>query len=318
MKKLVLFIVGPTAVGKTALSLQLAAKYDGEIISGDSMQVYRGMDIGTAKVSEEERASVPHHLIDICDPSESFTVSMFQQRASAAIADIHARGKVPIVVGGTGLYVESLCYQFGFAEGEPNQEVRDQLQTRIEAEGSEALHRELQHVDPEAAEKIHSNDARRIIRALEVWHTTGTKFSAGSTRKESPYDAVWIGLTMDRAVLYERIEKRIDLMFEQGLVNEVKHLVHTYANQLPTSLQALGYKEVVRWLQGEYAYERAVELLKRDTRHFAKRQLSWFRRMQEIHWMDCTNLSNFNIQFEPISAIIDGKYRREKNHKETV
>jgi tRNA dimethylallyltransferase len=308
MKKPVLFIVGPTAVGKTALSLELAKKYNGEIISGDSMQVYRGMDIGTAKASPEERAEVPHHLIDICDPSESFTVSMFQTLAAAVIADIHARGKLPIVVGGTGLYVESLCYDFGFAEGEPNLAVREALQARIEQEGSEVLHRELAKIDPQAAEKIHANDARRIIRALEVWQTTGTTFSAGSTRKESPYEPIWIGLNMDRAKLYERIEMRIDQMLNQGLVEEVKTLLLTHASQLPTALQAIGYKEIVRWLQGEYTYERAVELLKRDTRHFAKRQLSWFRRMVEIHWVDCTNLSNFNIQIESISAIMDEKF----------
>lgn len=309
MKKPVLFIVGPTAVGKTALSLALAKKYNGEIISGDSMQVYRGMDIGTAKATAEERAELPHHLIDICEPSEAFTVSIFQDLAGKAIADIHARGKLPIVVGGTGLYVESLCYQFGFAEGEPNTAVRDALQARIDQEGTESLHRELEAIDPDAAAKIHANDARRIIRALEVWQTTGTLFSAGSTRKESPYHPIWIGLTMDRAKLYERIELRIDQMLEQGLVNEVKQLIQTHPNQLPTALQAIGYKELVRWLQGEYTYERAVELLKRDTRHFAKRQLSWFRRMTEIHWVDCTNLSNFNIQFEAINAIMDEKFR---------
>lgn len=316
MKKPVLFIVGPTAVGKTALSLALAKKYNGEIISGDSMQVYRGMDIGTAKASMEERAEVPHHLIDICEPSEAFTVSTFQFLAGKAIADIHARGKLPIVVGGTGLYVESLCYAFGFAEGKPNVEVRDKLQARIAEEGSDILHHELASVDPEAAEKIHPNDARRIIRALEVWLTTGTKFSAGSTRKESPYDPVWIGLTMDRDMLYERIEMRIDRMLELGLVEEVKQLLETHLDQHPTALQALGYKEIVRWLQGEYTYERAVELLKRDTRHFAKRQLSWFRRMSEIHWVDCTNLSNFNIQIESISAIMDEKFIQDKNHAE--
>lgn len=308
MKHPVVFIVGPTAVGKTALSLELAQRFDGEIISGDSMQVYRGMDIGTAKASVEERSLVKHHLIDICNPDESFTASDFQRLGKVAIADIHARGKLPIVVGGTGLYVESLCYQFQFGKGAPDDALRQRLTDRMEVEGNEKLYAELQQIDSTAAAKIHVNDSRRIIRALEVWYNTGTRISESSVRKESEYEPIWIGLTMDRALLYERIEKRIDLMLAEGLIDEVKALQSLGLPTYATALQALGYKEVIKWLTGEYTYDRAVELLKRDTRHFAKRQLSWFRRMPEINWFDCTDATKINVHFSKISDIIGGAF----------
>jgi tRNA dimethylallyltransferase len=308
-KKLpLIFIVGPTAVGKTALSLDIAQRFNGEIISGDSMQVYRGMDIGTAKASAEEQALIPHHLIDIREPNEPFTVSEFQQIATNVIADIHSRGKLPIVVGGTGLYVESLCYHFQFGEGAPDLAFRDQLTERAEQEGNEVLYKELTDIDPEAAAKIHVNDIRRIIRALEVWHTKGVKMSESSNRKESIYDALWIGLTMDRAKLYSRIEQRIDMMLHQGLIEEVKQLKEKGLEQNNVALQALGYKEIIYWLNGEIDYDRAVELLKRDTRHFAKRQLSWFRRMPEINWFDCTDGNKNAEHFLEISDIINGKF----------
>lgn len=305
-----LFIVGPTAVGKTALSIELAQKLNGEIISGDSMQVYRGMNIGTAKASLEERALIPHHLIDIRDPQEPFTVSEFQQLATEIIGDIHARGKLPIVVGGTGLYVESLCYHFQFGEGAPNEEVRAALMKRSEVEGNAVLYEELQSVDPAAAAKIHMNDTRRIVRALEVWQTTGTRISESSVRKESKYDALWIGLNMDRAKLYARIEQRIDLMVKQGLIDEVKALKEKGLEGNHVALQALGYKEIIQWLNGRLDYNGAIELLKKDTRHFAKRQLSWFRRMPEITWFDTTDPNKFTEHFLEISDIIIGKFKQ--------
>jgi tRNA dimethylallyltransferase len=309
MKKPVVFIVGPTAVGKTTLSLAIANRFDGEIISGDSMQVYRGMDIGTAKASAEEMAQIPHHLINIRNPEDAFTVSDFQQLASEAISDIHARGKLPIVVGGTGLYVESLCYQFQFGEGAPDEAMRANLQARLDSEGNEALYAELKQIDENAAAKIHPNDSRRIIRALEVWYKTGTKISEASVRKESAYDPIWIGLTMNRALLYARIEERIDLMLAAGLVDEVKRIISLDIPSQSTSLQAIGYKELIKWLEGEYDYERAVELLKRDTRHFAKRQLSWFRRMPEIQWFDCTEPKEMIVHFSGISDIIEKAFK---------
>lgn len=308
-----LVLVGPTAVGKTALSIELAKRYGAEIISGDSMQVYRGMDIGTAKIKDEEREGIIHHLIDICEPEESFSAADFQAQAKALIADIHARGRLPFVVGGTGLYIESLCYEFRFSEQGSDEAFRAEMEQFADRHGNEALHRRLAGVDPQAALRLHVNDVRRVIRALEVYHITGQTFSEqqqGQKRgeqKQSPYNLVILGLTRDRAQLYERIEQRIDQMLEEGLVDEVKALL---ARDLPLHAvprQALGYKEIMAYLQGEYSYERAVELLKRDTRRFAKRQLSWFRHMQDLHWIDMDE--NFEEILHSIHAIIAGKFQ---------
>lgn len=308
-----LVLVGPTAVGKTALSIELAKRYHAEIISGDSMQVYRGMDIGTAKIKEEEREGIVHHLIDICDPEEAFSAADFQARAKALIENIHSRGKLPFVVGGTGLYIESLCYQYQFVEQGSDEVFRREMEQFAEQHGNEALHAKLAAIDPQAAMRLHANDVRRVIRALEVFHVTGQTFSEhqqGQERKQekqSPYNLIILGLTRDRAKLYERIEQRIDQMLEEGLVEEVKALL---ARDLPMHAvprQALGYKEMIAYLQGEYNYERAVELLKRDTRRFAKRQLSWFRHMQNLHWIDMDE--NFEEILHSIHAIIAGKFQ---------
>lgn len=308
-----LVLVGPTAVGKTALSIELAKRYNAEIISGDSMQVYRGMDIGTAKIKEEEREGIVHHLIDICNPEESFSAADFQAKAKALIADIHSRGKLPFVVGGTGLYIESLCYEFRFVDHGSDDKFRAEMEQYAVQHGNEALHLKLSQVDAEAAARLHPNDTRRIIRALEVQHLTGKPYSehqSGQERgqeKESPYNLVILGLTRDRAKLYERIEQRIDLMLEEGLVDEVRALL---ARELPMHAvprQALGYKEIIAYLQGEISYERAVELLKRDTRRFAKRQLSWFRHMQGLHFVDMDQ--NFEEILQSIHAIIAGKFQ---------
>lgn len=301
-------IVGPTAVGKTKLSLHLAERFDGEIVSGDSMQVYRGMDIGTAKATAEERRQIPHHMIDIRNPDEPFSVSDFQQLASETIADIHRRGKLPLLVGGTGLYVESVCYHFEFSEKGSDVQLRETLWQRAEREGAEALHVELTSVDPVSASRIHPNDARRTIRALEVYLQTGTRLSETRNRRESDYDLVWIGLNMDRALLYRRIEERIDLMLEEGLVEEVRELRRRGYDEQQVSMQALGYKEILAYLKGECGYGQAVELLKRDTRRFAKRQLSWFRRLPQIHWFDLTDPKKNAEQFDAISDIIAGKF----------
>jgi len=308
-----LVLVGPTAVGKTALSIELAKRYNAEIISGDSMQVYRGMDIGTAKIKENERDGIVHHLIDICDPEEAFSAAEFQAKAKALIEDIHSRGKLPFVVGGTGLYIESLCYEFRFVDHGSNVQFRAEMEQYAAQHGNEALHQKLAAIDAEAARRLHPNDTRRVIRALEVHHVTGKPYSehqSGQERgqhKESPYNLVILGLTRDRSKLYERIEQRIDQMLDEGLVDEVRALLARPNPMHSVPRQALGYKEIIAYLQGETSYERAVELLKRDTRRFAKRQLSWFRHMQDLHSVDMDE--NFEEILQSIHAIIAGKFQ---------
>ncbi|MDQ1909282.1 tRNA (adenosine(37)-N6)-dimethylallyltransferase MiaA [Paenibacillus sp. GD4] len=308
-KPRLLVLVGPTAVGKTKLSLALAKDLQAEIISGDSMQVYRGMDIGTAKASPEELATVPHHLIDIHDPDHPFSVAEFQERARALIEEIHHRGRLPFIVGGTGLYVESVCYNFQFSEAGSDEAYRAAQEAYATEHGDEALHERLQEVDPETASRLHPNDRRRIIRALEIFHLTGERLSdrLRVQKKESPYELCIVGLTMDRALLYKRIEERIDLMLEQGLVDEVRRLLEQGYGKELISMQGLGYKEIITYLEGRCTLEEAVELLKRDTRRFAKRQLSWFRHMKDIYWVDVSDLANFSAHLQQIHAIIAGK-----------
>ncbi|WP_442956443.1 tRNA (adenosine(37)-N6)-dimethylallyltransferase MiaA [Paenibacillus sp. YIM B09110] len=307
-KQPLLVLIGPTAVGKTRTSLDIAKAWNAEIISGDSMQVYRGMDIGTAKLPLEEREGIPHHLIDICDPDYAYSVADFQTEAVKSIDDIASRGKLPFIVGGTGLYVESVCYQYQFAEMGSDEPFRREMELFALEQGAEALHERLRLVDPQSADRLHPNDQRRVIRALEVFHLTGQTFSeqqAGQV-KESPYELCIIGLTLDRAELYGRIEQRVDLMIEQGLVAEVESLLNEH--HLPpgtVSMQGLGYKEIAEYLQGECTLEAAVERLKRDTRRFAKRQLSWFRHMKDIHWIDMGE--NFHNNLTSIHDIIAGK-----------
>jgi len=308
-KKPLLVLIGPTAVGKTALSIQLAKAYNAEIISGDSMQVYRGMDIGTAKIKEEERDGIPHHLIDICDPEEAYSAADFQQQARELIDEIYARGKLPFIVGGTGLYIESLCYQYRFAQNGSDEQFRVEQERFAEENGNEALHAKLAVIDPDSADRLHPNDVRRVIRALEVHHVTGQTFSEQQKNqvKESPYDLCILGLTMDRAKLYARIEQRIDQMLAEGLLDEVKRLVERELPLHAVPMQALGYKELISYLKDECSYDAAVELLKRDTRRFAKRQLSWFRHMESIHWFDTEEKIHNNLQ--RIHAIIAGKFQ---------
>ncbi|MEW9033402.1 MAG: tRNA (adenosine(37)-N6)-dimethylallyltransferase MiaA [Planifilum fimeticola] len=286
MRGPLLVIVGPTAVGKTSLSLSLAGAFRGEIVSGDSMQVYRHMDIGTAKVTAEEREKIPHHLIDIVDPDHPFTVEEYQRLAREAIEDIQRRGRLPILVGGTGLYIQSVTHGYLLPGVEGNPELREKLHRFADEEGNEKLWEKLKAVDPETAVRLHPNDRRRIIRALEVYEGTGIPFSK-LQRKSSPrYDMLWIGLTMSRERLYERINRRVDRMMAEGLVEEVEALRNKGYHRDLTSMQALGYKEIMMYLDGEISREEAVEAIKRGTRKYAKRQLSWFRRIPEIHWFD--------------------------------
>lgn len=303
-------LLGPTAVGKTKLSLELAEQYGAEIISGDSMQVYRGMDIGTAKITPAEMQGIPHHLIDIHDPQEPYSVAEFQEQGTRLIEEISTRGKLPFIVGGTGLYIESLCYGFRFSEAVADEAFRSEQEAYAEAHGAEALHARLAAVDPVSAARLHPNDRRRIIRALEIQHQTNDTLSASleGQKKESPYDLCLIGLTMDRKILYKRIEDRIDQMLAEGLILEVKGLLDQGYSRNLVSMQGLGYKEIAAYLEGETTLDEAVTLLKRDTRRFAKRQLSWFRHMKEIQWIDDFNEQNFSENFAKISAIIAGKF----------
>lgn len=289
-----LVIVGPTAVGKTDTAVLVAQQIDGEIISADSMQIYRGMDIGTAKPGKEERGGVRHHLIDVADPEDEFSVVDFQRIAKESIEDIYRRGRSPIVAGGTGLYINSLVYNMDFTETISNPELRENLTTIALERGNEYLFEMLKRADPETAAKLHPNDRRRIIRALEVYQCSGmpmSQYHRNTEIRAIPYDPLMIGLRMNRKELYDRIEKRVDMMMENGLVNEVRRLLDRGCPKDAVSMQGLGYKEIIGYLEGEYPLETAVETLKRDTRRFAKRQFTWFRRDDRIIWMDVENYS---------------------------
>lgn len=308
-KPKLLVLVGPTAVGKTKMSIELAKTFNAEIISGDSMQVYRHMDIGTAKIKPEEMAGIPHHLIDIHEPDYAYSVAEFQESCRQLITDIHARGKLPFIVGGTGLYVESVCYNFQFSEVGSDEAFRKEQFDYAEAHGPEMLHKKLQQIDPVSAERLHPNDVRRVIRALEIYHMTGTRQSdqLAAQKKESPYELCIVGLTMDRQMLYNRIEDRIDEMMAEGLVEEVASLLDRGVGPGCISMQGLGYKEIASYLREDVPLETAVSELKRDTRRFAKRQLSWFRHMKDIHWVDMTDTANFSTNFASIRDIIAEK-----------
>lgn len=309
-KQKLLVLVGPTAVGKTELSLRLAEVYDCEILSADSMQVYRGMDIGTAKATIEERQRITHHLIDIRNPDEPFSVTEYQQLAVQCIDDIASRGHLPFLVGGTGLYVQSVTYGYQFTDVGADEAFRQELHRTARENGPEALWQRLSVVDPESAERLHPNDVRRIIRALEIFRISGRTMTEHlhEQKLESPYHLYMIGLTRDRDQLYKRINQRVDIMLQQGLVDEVKGLLDKgYSDQL-VSMQGLGYKEIASYLRGDLNYDEAVELLKRDTRRFAKRQLSWFRRMKAIDWYDLTDSHNEDKVFREIISVIEGKF----------
>jgi tRNA dimethylallyltransferase len=278
-------IVGPTAVGKTRLALRLAGELGAEIVSADSRQVYRGMDIGTDKPTAEERQRVPHHLVDIVDPDEEFTLARYQDMAHAAIDDMLTRDGVPLLVGGTGLYIKAVVEGWSIPRVRPNEALRAELYREAEVEGGEALHARLRQVDPVAAEKIDWRNVRRVIRALEVYLETGRPVSELQRRKPPPYRVLQIGLTMERVALYQRIDQRVDRMIERGLVEEVRGLVEQgYDYELP-AMSGLGYRQVGCYLRGEISLEEAIRLIKRDTRRFVRQQYNWFRLDDEgIHW----------------------------------
>lgn len=294
MKQPILVLTGPTAVGKTEASLALARQTRGEILSADSMQIYRYMDIGTAKVRREERQGIPHYMIDEWDPDEEFNVFLFQRKVKEYIQDIHARGRLPILVGGTGFYIQAVLYDIAFTENQQDSHYRQELQREAATGGVRRLHERLKHVDPESADAIHENNVKRVIRALEYYAFTGEKFSAHNRRERqrtSPYNFLYIVLTMDRTRLYERIDKRVDQMVENGLLGEVKKLLDMGYGRELISMQGLGYKEMVPVLAHECTLEEAVYRLKRDTRHFAKRQMTWFRREKEVIMLDKDDFS---------------------------
>lgn len=293
-KKPLVILTGPTAAGKTALSIKLAKAINGEMISADSMQVYRMMDIGTAKIMPDEMEGIPHHLIDVLDPKEDFNVFTFQTMAKKALDEIYAKGKIPIIVGGTGFYIQSLLYDISFEDTEVSA-YRTELTAYYEEHGAHALHEQLKDIDPISYKEIHENNVKRVIRALEFYHDTGYPISQHNSEqreKPSPYNFAYFVLNDDRKILYDRIEKRIDIMLEQGLVEEVRKLLDYGCTPDMVSMQGLGYKEIVPYLQGDYSLADAIYILKRDTRHFAKRQLTWFRREKEVTWVDKQELKS--------------------------
>ena len=287
-RKPLVVLTGPTAVGKTALSVHLAKAIGGEIISADSMQVYKQMDIGTAKIKPEEMQGVRHYLVDEFMPDEEFHVVKFKEYANRYIEEIYQKGKIPILVGGTGFYIQAVLKDVSF-EQEKVSEYRKTLERLAEEKGAHYLHEQLLQVDPESAASIHENNVRRVIRALEYYEQTGEKISEHNERekqKESPYNFAYFVLNQEREVLYKRIDKRVDLMVEEGLVEEVKGLMEKGYSRDLVSMQGLGYKEIYSYLQGEISLEDAIYILKRDTRHFAKRQLTWFKREKDVVWVD--------------------------------
>lgn len=293
-KKPLIILTGPTAVGKTKASIGLAKAIGGEIISADSMQVYRHMDIGSAKITKEEMADVPHYLIDVLEPEEEFHVVRFQQMAKAAMADIYSRGKIPIIVGGTGFYIQALLYDIDFTENEGDSVYRENLEALAKEKGAAYLHGQLAMVDPKSAEEIHANNIKRVIRALEFYHQTGQKISEHNERerqKESPYQFCYFVLNDRRECLYERIDQRVDQMIRNGLVQEVQTLKERGCTKQMVSMQGLGYKEIFSYLEGDCSLEEAVYIIKRDTRHFAKRQLTWFKRERDVIWVQKDELN---------------------------
>lgn len=282
-------LTGPTAVGKTRLSLALAGAVGGEIISADSMQVYRHMDIGTAKIRQEEMQGIPHHMIDILDPREAFNVALFQEGCLKCMEGIYERGHIPVVTGGTGFYIQALLKRVDFTEEQEDRRYRESLERLAAEKGPEALHALLQEADPAAAAEIHANNIKRTVRALEFHHLTGRPISEHNRRekeKDSAYNSCYFVLNDRRERLYAGIDRRVDQMMEDGLAEEVERLRDMGCRRGMVSMQGLGYKEIYAWLEGEATREEAVETLKRDTRHFAKRQLTWFRREKDVIWIN--------------------------------
>ncbi len=299
-KKPLIILTGPTAVGKTELSIKLAKAVNGEIISADSIQIYKYMNIGSAKVTMEEMDGVQHYLIDVLDPTDEFNIYVFKKLAAEAMEEIYAKGKIPIIAGGTGFYIQSVLYDIEFSNEEGDKSYRRSLEERAAKEGVSVIHKMLQAIDPKAAAEIHENNLKRVIRALEYYHETGKMISEHNEeqrQKTSPYNFRYYVLNMDRDKLYERINLRVDIMLKNGLIDEVQNLKNMgYSNEL-VSMQGIGYKEIREYIDGKCKYEEAVEKLKKNTRNFAKRQLTWFRRESDVQWL---NHEEFNYDKDKI------------------
>lgn len=304
-KKPLIILTGPTAAGKTKLSIGLAKKIGGEIISADSMQVYKKMDIGTAKIRPEEMDGVPHYLIDVLDPFEEFNVVYFVEKAKEAMEKIYAAGHIPIIVGGTGFYIQALLYDIDFSQHEEKESYRKELEQLAREKGKEYLYEILKKVDPEYAQIVHFNNVKKVIRALEYYKETGGKLSEHNKeqrQKESPYNFAYFVLYHDREILYERINKRVDIMMEEGLLSEVKRLIKQGYTKNLVSMQGLGYKEFFDYFDGTISLEDTVDKIKKDTRHFAKRQLTWFRREKEVIWI---NKKEYEQEEALLTSVLD-------------
>ncbi|TCP30253.1 tRNA dimethylallyltransferase [Scopulibacillus darangshiensis] len=309
MKEKVVIIVGPTAVGKTKLSLDIARVFNGEVINGDAMQVYQGLNIGTAKIPETDMQGIPHHLIDFLPPSEPYTVAAFQSDARQLIHDLNEQHKCPVLVGGTGLYIKAAAYDYQFTDVEDDPDFRKEMARIAESQGNMVLHQKLADIDPVSARAIHPNNVNRVIRALEVYHLSGLPFSMHQQDQEPAplFDIALIGLTMDRELLYKRINQRVDDMIEAGLIDEAKALYDSGIRNVQ-AVQAIGYKELYRYFEGECTLQEAVSLLKRNSRRFAKRQYTWFRNQMDVTWFDMTEaLDHFEKKAEEIIRFVAGK-----------
>ena len=323
MRQPLLILTGPTAVGKTSLSISLAKAIGGEIISADSMQVYRGMDIGSAKIKKEEMDGVPHFLIDEFEPNEEFHVVKFQTLAKKYIKEIWQRGHIPILTGGTGFYIQAVLYDIDFTENESDPAYREELERIAEEQGTHVLHEQLRAIDPVSAEEIHENNVKRVIRALEFYKETGEPISKHNERerqKQSPYQFAYIVLNDDRAHLYERINQRVDQMMDEGLLEEVEGLKRRGFTRDMVSMQGLGYKEMLDYLEGKCSLCEAVEILKRDTRHFAKRQITWFKRERDVIWIDkaAYQYEEEKIQEAILCQLRNKGWKIGENHEYTV
>lgn len=298
----IIALAGPTAVGKTKFAIMLAQEFDGEVVSCDSMQLYKYMDIGSAKPTEEEMAMAKHHLVDLIDPRDEFSVAQYQKLAKKAINDVFSRGKTPIISGGTGLYLNSLLYDMDFSSTPEDHSYRDELMAKAEKEGREALHEMLTRQDPEAAKSIHPNNTVKIIRALERLKEGEGKIKQFKdiSSETKDYDVVLLGLTRDRAELYDRINRRVDLLIDAGLVEEVRTLKEMGLTQENISMKGIGYKEIMDFLDGRYSLEEAVEIIQKNTRHYAKKQLTWFRRYDKMKWCNISDFDSDEAAFEDL------------------
>jgi len=311
MSNKIVVIVGPTAVGKTYVSVELAKKLNTEIVSADSMQIYKYMDIGTAKITENEKNGIVHHMIDIIEPDKDYSVSDFKIKAEEIIDNLILRGKIPVIAGGSGLYVNSLIYDLDFGNAKSNEKIREYYTYYHKEHGEDKLYEKLLKVDPNAAEKIHKNNVKRVIRALEFYDITGCKFSEVNTDIRKPskkYDCILIGLSMDRKLLYERINQRVDKMIDEGLIEEVRGLLNRGYDRHLVSMLGIGYKEIIDYIDGSMGLDEATDILKRNTRRFAKRQYTWFLRDENIKWYDVKDVNDIDIItdniFEYIKTLI--------------